>query len=176
MKEGPEMQEQKQLETMTEKQEAYLSALLETRICPASVSAELDFLNSLSLKPDKLTASKYITALHTAPYKPKTYGAQSPAPAPAIHTTVSVSPAFAAGAFAPAVDTVSQYGATVTVHGAAASKSKWQQWQDMPLGYYTVTGSHYSYGDTGVAVYLVSTKKRKYGGDEKICRRLWCSY
>ena len=155
------MQETKP-EAMTEKQEAYLAALLDSRVCPSQVQGELDFLKALNISPDKATASKYITALQGAPYKPKTVTVSNTVPEVTVPASTYV-PASVSG------------GAHVTVQ-PAASKSKWQQWQDMPMGYYTVTGSHYSYGDTGVAVYLVSTKKRKYGGDEKIVRRLWRSY
>lgn len=175
------MLENTQVGEMTEKQEAYLSALLDTRVCPAQIQGELDFLKALSVKPDKATASKYITALQGAPYKPKAYG-----DTPAIHTTVSVSPAFtpAPSTYVPASVsggahvTVQPYGAAapaVTVQ-PAASKSKWQQWQDMAPGYYTVKGDSYAFHGTDVAVYLISMRKRKYGGPEKICRRLWKSY
>jgi len=154
------MQETKP-EAMTEKQEAYLAALLESRVCPASVSGELEFLKALNISPDKATASKYITALQGAPYKPKTVTVSNTVPEVTVPASTYV-PASVSG------------GAHVTVQ--PTSKSKWQQWEDMPCGYYTVEGSFYSYGDTGVAVYLISMQKKKYGAPRKIVRRLWKSY
>jgi len=171
------MQEHKQLDEMTEKQEAYLNALLASRVCPSQVQGEHDFLKALSVKPDKQTATRWISALASAPYVPKAYGAQAaaPAPAPAPAPVSTYVPASVSGG---AHVTVKPYGAdlpAVTVQ-PAAPVSKWAQFEALPLGYYTVSGSYYSYGDTGVAVYLVSMQKKKYGAPRKIVRRLWRSY
>jgi len=175
------------VEQMTEKQESYLTALLSSRVCPAAVQGEYDFLKALDVRADKATATRWITALQTSPYKAIQYGAQ----APAIHTTMNVSPAFPDAKLAaglapatPAVDTVSNtvHGYTAAVShypGKPAAKSTYEIFQEMELGFYTVTGgeaTHHNYGDSDTAVYLVSIKKNKYGSGHKIVKRLYRDY
>jgi hypothetical protein len=160
------------IEPASDKQKAYLAALLDSRICPEQVEGERNFLAALSVEADKPTHTRWITALQSAPYAQK--------------LTVTPQPT-------PAVDTVSpqnQYGDTVTVsHVLAAdlapvvakpyAKSTYEIFQEMELGFYTVTGgenTYHNYGDTDTAVYLVSIKKGKYSGGYKIVRRLYRDY
>jgi len=63
--------------------------------------------------------------------------------------------------------------------GKPAAKSTYEIFQEMELGFYTVTGgeaTHHNYGDSDTAVYLVSIKKNKYGSGHKIVKRLYRDY